>query len=97
MMPKSAFMENIAFLLAALTESFHASGALVLEDLSIADEQSRILSGARVVSYDRIVTELRHSHKRFLARLKDSLELVANDVGGRAGRHPRITNSHHRG
>jgi signal transduction histidine kinase len=80
------FIEQLVFLLAALTESFHAVGAIILEDLAIADEQSHILSGARAVSYDRIVTELRHSHKRFLASLKDTLELVARDVGGRAGR-----------
>jgi signal transduction histidine kinase len=81
-----AFLENIAFLLASLGEAFHSAGRLTLDDISVADEQGKILSGARAVSHDRIVTELRHSHKRYLIKLRRSLEGIAANVGGRAGR-----------
>ncbi len=81
-----SFLKNIAFLLAELSEVFNEVGALHLDDQQISDEQARNLSASRAVGHDRVITELRHSHKRFLVKLRSSLESIYKDVGGRPGR-----------
>jgi len=80
------FLDNLAFLIASLSETLLEAGVASDEDVSIANEQSRILSSARVVGYDGIVTEIRHNQKRVLLAARAELESIASDIPGRAGR-----------
>jgi len=81
-----SFIENICLLLASLAESFHISGRLRLDDVALQDERHSIIGTARAVSYDRILTELRHKHKNFLIDLLPSLKSVRRELSGRLAR-----------
>jgi signal transduction histidine kinase len=77
-----SFIDSITSLLGSFNDAFQRQNSA---DLQLATDQSLILSGARVSGHDRLITELRHQHKRFLLTIKAGLQNVSN-VGGRAGK-----------
>jgi signal transduction histidine kinase len=77
-----SFIDSIVALLGSLSDAFQWQNST---ELQVATDQGLILSGARVSGHDRLITELRHQHKRFLLTIQAGLQNVSN-VGGRAGK-----------